>query len=78
MIWQIFISPGAERDFNTLPKPDKQRIKDDLYALADELQPRRHLKKLKGKRDLPIYSLRVGQYRVILSLNNDVMVMIMG
>jgi len=74
MIWQLIISPGAERDFNTHPKPEKQRIKDDLYARADKIQPRRDLKKLKGNRDLPIYSLSVGQYRVILSLNNDVMV----
>ena len=74
MIWQLIISPGAERDFNTLPKPDKQRIKDDLYARADRIQPRRDLKKLKGNRYLPIYSLIVSQYHIILSLNNDVMV----
>ncbi len=37
MIWQLAITPGAERDFKQLPKPDQQWIKDDLYALVSEM-----------------------------------------
>lgn len=74
MIWQIAITPAAERDFKQLPKNAARRIKDELYALADELHPTTYVKKLKGHHDIPLYSLRVGQYRVILSIENDVMV----
>ncbi len=72
MTWRLVIAPGAEHDFANLDRADKQWIKDELYALADE--PRKHLKKLKGNRDLPLYSLRVGRYRVILIIEDDVLV----
>jgi mRNA interferase RelE/StbE len=74
MIWRLAITPGAERDFRKIPRPDQQRIKDELFALADEAHPRSHVKKLKGQQDTPLYSLRVGRYRVILAIEDDIMV----
>ncbi len=74
MIWRLVISPGAERDFKKLSKPEQQQIKDELYALADEPYPRSQVKRLKGHRDLPLYSLRAGRYRVIVAIEDDVMV----
>ena len=74
MIWRLFILPGAERDFNQIPDTDAQRIKDELYALADEPYPRSHVRKLKGHQSSPLYSLRVGRYRVILAIEDNVMV----
>jgi mRNA interferase RelE/StbE len=74
MTWQLVITPGAERDFKQLPKADEQRIKDDLYALAAEPYPLSHVKKLKGHPSTPLYSLRVGQYRVILAIEDGMMV----
>lgn len=74
MIWRLVISPGTERDFKKLAKPDQQQIKDELYALADEPYPRSHVKKLKGQRDIPLYSLRAGRYRIIMAIEDDVMV----
>ncbi|WP_298667660.1 type II toxin-antitoxin system RelE/ParE family toxin [uncultured Methanofollis sp.] len=74
MIWRLIILPGAEREFDKIPDPDAQRIKDELYALADEPHPQSHVKKLKGHQSSPVYSLRVGQYRVILSIDGDIMV----
>ncbi len=76
MIWRLIILPGAERDFNKLPDPDARQITDELYALADEPYPRSHVKKLKGHQSSPLYSLRVGQYRVILAIEDNVMVII--
>ena len=74
MIWRLIILPGAERDFNQIPDPDAQRIKEELYALADEPYPRSHVKKLKGHESSPLYSLRVGHYRVILTIEGNTMV----
>ncbi|WP_342686317.1 MULTISPECIES: type II toxin-antitoxin system RelE/ParE family toxin [unclassified Methanoculleus] len=66
--------PGAERKLNQIPDPDAQRIKDELYALADEPFPRLYAKKLKGHQNSPLYSFRVGQYRIILVFENNVMI----
>ena len=74
MIWRLIILPGAERDFNQIPDPDAQRIKEELYALADEPYPQSHVKKLKGHESSPLYSLRVGHYRVILAIEGNTMV----
>jgi len=74
--WRLIIAPGAERDFSHLNKPDNIRIRDELYALAGEPQPGRRLKKLKEVRDLPLYALRVGHYRVILIIEDDTMVIV--
>ena len=74
MIWRLLITAGAERDLNKIPDPDARRIKEELYALADEPYPRFHVKKLKGHQNSPLHSLRVGQYRLILAIEDNVMV----
>ncbi|EJG06749.1 plasmid stabilization system protein [Methanofollis liminatans DSM 4140] len=57
-----------------LPEADEQRIKDELMALADETYPHVHIKKLNGHPDAPVYALRAGQYRAILTIDGDIMV----
>lgn len=74
MIWRLILMPAAERDLNKIPDPDARRIKEELYALADEPYPRFHVKKLKGHQSSPLHSLRVGQYRLILAIEDNVMV----
>ena len=74
MIWRVFFTPKAERDLKRLSMPDEQRIKDELTALAEELYPRTHVKKLKGHQSIPIYSHRIGRFRIILTIEDDVMV----
>ncbi len=66
--------PVAERVLNKIPDPDAQRIKEELYALADEPYPRLYAKKLKGHQNSPLYSFRVGDYRIILVFKDSVMV----
>jgi mRNA interferase RelE/StbE len=42
--------------------------------LADEDDPRRHVKRLRGSTNPPFCSYRIGQYRAIMSIPDDVMV----
>lgn len=74
MNWRVVFTPKAERDLKRLSKADGQRIKDEMTALAEEPYPRLYVKKLKGHQSTPIYSYRVGQYRVILTIEDGVMV----
>lgn len=74
MIWRLILMPAAERDLNKIPDPDAKRIKEELYAPADEPYPRFHVKKLKGHQNSPLHSLRVGQYRIILAIEDNVVV----
>ena len=74
MIWRLLITAGAERDLNNIPEPDRKRIKDELYALADEPHPKSYVKKMKGHSRSPLYSFRVGQYRAILTIEGNTMI----
>ena len=74
MIWRVIFTPKAERDFKRLPKADEQRIKDEMTDLAEEPYAQFYIKNLKGRRNTPIYSYRVEQYRIILIIEDGVMV----
>ena len=74
MTWRLLLMPGAEQKLNKIPDHDATRIKDELRALANEPYPRLYAKKLKGHPNSPLYSFRVGQYRITLVFEDNVMV----
>ncbi|MDK2916943.1 MAG: hypothetical protein PWR25_1500 [Euryarchaeota archaeon] len=74
MIWRLLITAGAERDLDNIPEFDRKRIKDELCALADEPNPKSYVKKIKGHSRSPLYSFRVGQYRAILTIEGNTMI----
>jgi mRNA interferase RelE/StbE len=74
MIWRLLITAGAEWDLSKIPEPDSKRIKDELRALADEPHPKSYVKKIKGHSRSPLYSFRVGQYRAILTIEGNTII----
>lgn len=74
MIWRVVFTPKAERDLKRFPISEEQQIKDELTALAEALYPCINIKKLKGQESIPIYSHRIERYRIILTIEDDVMV----
>lgn len=74
MIWRLLITAGAEGDLNKIPETDSKRIKEELYALADEPHPKSYVKKIKGHSRSPLYSFRVGRYRAILIIEGNTMI----
>jgi mRNA interferase RelE/StbE len=69
MGYTVRFTPGAERDFRKIPKEDARRIKEELVSLSRDESPLSGIKKLKGHGDLPLSSFRVGQYRLILTID---------
>jgi len=59
-----------------LPEEIGERILDEVEALARESDPSRHLRRLKGVLSTPFYSLRVGTYRAILNIYDDVLLLV--
>ena len=74
MICRVVFTPKAECDLKRLPIYEGKRINDELTALAEALYPCIHIKKLKGQESIPIYSHRIGRFRIILTIEDDVMV----
>jgi mRNA interferase RelE/StbE len=74
MIWDVAFTSKAKHDLRRLPKAEAQRITDEVTSLANEPYPLHHVKKLKGHQSNPVYSLRVGEYRVILTIEDNLMI----
>jgi mRNA interferase RelE/StbE len=72
-MFQVLYSPGAGKALQKMPKEAAIRIVEALEALSKADDPKRNIKKLKGSFGVPIYSYRVGNYRIILSLSEEVL-----
>ena len=70
--YRIVFTPAAERAFLALPKDVQRRIDQRLLALQEHPRPT-GIKALKG--DAGVLRLRVGDYRVLYTVN-DVQVVV--
>ena len=74
MTYRVVITATARHNLKSIPRPIALRIGEELAALAGEADPKRHLNKLNGSDNPAFYSLRVGDYRTILSVIDDLLV----
>ena len=66
MKYTIVIKKLAEKFIVKLPKPEKERILKAIYQLPEGTD----VKELKGKNSKSLYRLRVGDYRIIYTIDN--------
>ncbi len=69
MTYSIIITPTAQRQLEKLEKPIQERILNSLERIRQ--RPYSFVKKMT---DSPNYKLRVGDYRVIMSIENNLLV----
>jgi len=69
MAYQILFTPRAFRDLASLPERDRERVAKRIDGLAKEPRPS-GVKKLSGSDD--IYRMRVGDYRVLYTIQDQV------
>lgn len=67
--YQILINPSAEKQLLKLSKNIRIKIVDSITNLATEPRPK-NSKKLKGR---PAYRIRVGDYRVIYEIDDNIL-----
>ena len=68
MIYRLIILPSAERDIRKLPQEIQVRVTAHVTALKTNPRPR-GVKKLEGSHE---YRIRVGDYRVIYTIDDDI------
>jgi len=71
-MYSILYSPAALKDLKKLPSDIAKRVVTSIKDISDD--PKTYVKKLKGFPDTPFYSLRVGEYRVIMSIEGEKLV----
>ena len=65
MSYSVLVTKRAKKSLEQLPKNIAKEIYLELKSLSGEDNPTKYVKKLKGNKNPPFYSLRVGSYRVI-------------
>lgn len=66
MSYTIDIKKRAEKFIIKLPKPEKERVLKAIYQLPEG----EDIRQLKGKKNKGLLRLRVGDYRIIYSVDN--------
>jgi mRNA interferase RelE/StbE len=70
MTYTVEFSPSARKMFKKLPQDLQDRIQLKIDALATEPRPS-GVKKLKGEENT--YRIRVGSYRVVYEIEDDIL-----
>jgi mRNA interferase RelE/StbE len=73
MAYRIEVTPRARKDLRALPKRERQRIAEQIDALTTDPRPT-GCKKLKGREDF--YRIRVGDYRVVYQIEDEVLLIL--
>lgn len=66
MKYRIVIEKPAEKFIVKLPKPEKERVLKAIYQLPEG----NDIRELKGKNNKGLYRLRIGDYRIIYTIDN--------
>jgi mRNA interferase RelE/StbE len=69
MSYRVEYTSKAKRDLKKLPLDSAQNIILSINSIKDE--PYSHVKKIKGTKRHSLYTHRVGEYRVILNIQDD-------
>ena len=73
MKYQIKVQPSAARALKKIPKPDRKRIGKKFDKIAEKLPPRKETK-MKGNN--PFHKVRVGDYRIVYEIQDNVLVIL--
>ena len=70
MKYTILIEKPAEKFIVKLPRPEKERVLRAIHELPEQGD----IKRLQGKKSKGLFRLRVGDYRVIYSVDNGCLI----
>ena len=71
MKYRIEFKRSAAKAFKKIPKSDQKRISEKIDTLAEKL-PNPDTTKMKGNN--PFHKVRIGDYRIIYEIQNNLMV----
>jgi len=74
MSYRVFLTARARRDIRSIPRDTALKIGRELHDLSEEPDPKRYVKRLQGNHNPSFYSLRIGAYRAIMNIIDDVIV----
>ncbi|MDZ7831512.1 MAG: type II toxin-antitoxin system RelE/ParE family toxin [Desulfobacterales bacterium] len=73
MNYRIEVKRSAAKALKKIPQADKKRIADKIDSLAEDM-PNPDTTKMKGNN--PFHRIRVGNYRIIYEIQEDVLLIL--
>ncbi len=73
MTYRIEFKKAAAKSLKRTPKADQKRIAEKLDSLSENL-PAPEITKMKG--DNPFHKVRVGNYRIVYEIQDDILVIL--
>lgn len=73
MKYRIEVKRSAAKALKKIPKPDRKRIREKIDSFEEKL-PNQDITKMKG--DNPFHKVRVGNYRIIYEILDDVLLIL--
>ncbi|HKL17521.1 MAG TPA: type II toxin-antitoxin system RelE/ParE family toxin [Desulfobacter sp.] len=73
MNYHVEVKRSAAKALKKIPKADQKRIADKIDSLAEDL-PNPDTTKMKGNN--PFHRIRVGEYRIIYEIQEDVLLIL--
>ena len=73
MKYSIEFKRSAAKVLRKIPNPDRRRIRDKIDSFVDNL-PDPAITKMKG--DNPFHRVRVGDYRIIYEIHEDILLIL--
>jgi mRNA interferase RelE/StbE len=71
--YRIEVKRSAAKALKKIPKPDRKRVSEKIDSLAEKL-PNPDITKMKGNN--PFHKVRVGNYRIIYEIQDDVLLVL--
>jgi len=71
--YSIEVTKSAAKALRKIPKSEQKRISEKIDTLAHEL-PDPDITKMKGNN--PFHKVRIGNYRIIYEIQNEIMVIL--
>jgi mRNA interferase RelE/StbE len=73
LTYRIEVKRSAAKAIKKIPKPDRRRISEKIDSLSEDL-PNPETTKMKG--DNPFHRIRVGDYRIVYEIQNEILVIL--
>jgi mRNA interferase RelE/StbE len=73
LIYRIDVKRSAAKVLKSIPKRDRKRIADKIDSFSENL-PNPKTTKMRGNN--PFHKVRVGKYRIIVEIQDDVLVVL--
>ena len=71
-MYSVEYTAHAIKDMNKLPAEVKTKVFSAISKIKEDTYE--HVKKLKTSAKTPLYSLRVGEYRIIMAIKDPVLI----